>query len=106
MGALVFYPDDTGRRTVHALQVEWQRSQRKFWSDLIEPGQHLDHRDAGLEPALVVGAALRRRQRHEPERLFREAVHRHRRHALPLDPFADAGLKMDRLVPKLRLAKS
>src|SRR6185436_12256452 len=42
---------------------------------------------------------------HEPERLFRKAVHGHRGHTLAFDPLPDARLKVNGVVPELRLAK-
>ena len=89
-----------GGRAVHATQPQRQRHQLEAAADAPEVGEKLDHRNAGLEPALVVGAALGRQQRHAPERLFRETIHGDRRHAAGRRPLAHARLEMDGVVPE------
>src|SRR5262249_22819261 len=97
--------DHPRRRAVHALEVERQGNQGEAWADAAEPGEHLDHGNSRLEPPLVVGAALSRAQRHQPERLLREAIHGDGRYAALLHPFTDAWLQMNGIGPEFRLAE-
>src|SRR5262249_13045271 len=82
-----------------------QGNQGEAWADAAEPGEHLDHGNSRLEPPLVVGAALSRAQRHQPERLLREAIHGDGRYAALLHPFTDAWPQMNGIGPEFRLAE-